>query len=224
MRFSRLKKRIPDALFHAHTRIRAFLHFKCFSKGGNCPDAFFRAQKTHPGISPFQMLLEGWELPRCVFRGSKNAFQIFLHFKCFLKGGSCPDAFFPSSENASCQGWSVLSSNLSNAFSEGKQTHWRNSISTSGNARQRSHDTRSRTHDRRQLRLLDIYPFSIFLRESWWKITLCTAHWFPWSKKNLPCKLTYLCSLYPSFLSWHQFESTTRDKKTSETVFESNGS
>ena len=131
MRFSRLKKRIPDALFHAHTRIRAFLHFKCFSKGGNCPDAFFRAQKTHPGISPFQMLLEGWELPRCVFRGSKNAFQMrcsmlthasghfsisnasrrvgtapmrfsglkkriraFLHFKCFLKGGSCPDAFF----------------------------------------------------------------------------------------------------------------------------------
>ena len=129
--FSRLKKRIPDALFHAHTRIRAFLHFKCFSKGGNCPDAFFRAQKTHPGISPFQMLLEGWELPRCVFRGSKNAFQMrcsmlthasghfsisnasrrlgtapmrfsglkkriraFLHFKCFLKGGSCPDAFF----------------------------------------------------------------------------------------------------------------------------------
>ena len=152
MRFS-LKKRIPDALFHAHTRIRAFLHFKCFSKGGNCPDAFFRAQKTHPGISPFQMILEGWELPKCVFRGSKNAFQIFLHFKCFLKGGSCPDAFFPSSENASCQGWSVLSSNLSNAFSEGKQTHWRNSISTSGNARQRSHDTRSRTHDRRQLRL-----------------------------------------------------------------------
>ena len=88
MRFSRLKKRIPDALFHAHTRIsnasrrvgtapmrfsglkkriRAFLHFKCFLKGGSCPDAFFQAQKTHPGISPFQMLLEGWELPRCVF-------------------------------------------------------------------------------------------------------------------------------------------------------------
>ena len=57
-------------------RIRAFLHFKCFLKGGNCPDAFFRAQKMHPGISPFQMLLEGWELPRCVFRGSKNAFQM----------------------------------------------------------------------------------------------------------------------------------------------------
>ena len=138
MRFSRLKKRIPDALFHAHTRIRAFLHFKCFSKGGNCPDAFFRAQKTHPGISPFQMLLEGWELPRCVFRGSKNAFQMrcsmlthasghfsisnasrrvgtapmrfsglkkriraFLHFKCFLKGGSCPDAFFEAQKTHS---------------------------------------------------------------------------------------------------------------------------
>ena len=85
-------------------RIRAFLHFKCFLKGGNCPYAFFEAQKTHsrcvvpcshthPGISPFQMLLEGWELPRCVFRGSKNAFQMRCS-KCFSKGGNCPDAFF----------------------------------------------------------------------------------------------------------------------------------
>ena len=112
-------------------RIRAFLHVKCFLKGRNCPYAFFEAQKTHsrcvvpcshthPGISPFQMLLKGWELPRCVFPGSKNAsghfsisnasqrvgtapmrfsglkkrIRAFLHFKCFLKGGSCPDAFF----------------------------------------------------------------------------------------------------------------------------------
>ena len=95
-------------------------------------DAFFAKQKMHWNMWHQILGVERVLYMLYAFSGrAKNASEWKTHLKPIQVKTSLVMEFhhcvcFPS-ENASCQGWSVLSSNFSNAFSEGKLTHWRNS-------------------------------------------------------------------------------------------------
>ena len=95
-------------------------------------DAFFAKQKMHWNMWHQILGVERVLYMLYAFSGqAKNASEWKMHLKPIQVKTSLVMEFhhcvcFPS-ENASCQGWSVLSSNFSNAFSEGKLTHWRNS-------------------------------------------------------------------------------------------------